>query len=238
MSAHYRWAGRVRQTFSTNVRYSNRETKATYVWEKYKPLLQHSVLDVGADQGFLRPHVTAAGGRYLGVGFGAGVDRELNLEAAGLPFEDSTFETVLCLDVLEHLEAAHQMFAHLCRVARRYVIISLPNPWANFWHVLRSQDYSDCSRIKFYGFPVDPPLDRHRWFFSEAEAKAFLRENAARHGCRILQMDCEYEGSLWRGGLVGCLRRWVFKHYFRRDIDRLGLTHGPIWCVLEHWGQP
>lgn len=43
-----------------------------------------------------------------------------------LPFPDDSFDTVLCSEVLEHLEAPGQAAAELRRVARNYVVITVP----------------------------------------------------------------------------------------------------------------
>jgi ubiquinone/menaquinone biosynthesis C-methylase UbiE len=45
-----------------------------------------------------------------------------------LPFEDNSFDVVICLEVLEHLEAeeGRAMLADLARIARKQVIISTP----------------------------------------------------------------------------------------------------------------
>jgi hypothetical protein len=220
-------------TYSTTFAYTNRASKAEYVWRKYSPLLSRRVLDVGADQCHLRPFVREAGGHYEGVGFGPTVDHEINLEKSGLPYGDRTFETVACLDTLEHLEAAHKILDELCRVADRYIIISLPNPWKDFWNTLRSKDYAPGVPIKYYGFPVQPPEDRHRWFFSESEANSFVTQRAEPNGFAVRQFDAEASRSLWMTGLAGSAQRWVFRRYFRKDIEQLGLTSGTLWWVLE-----
>ncbi|MFH1501848.1 MAG: methyltransferase domain-containing protein [Candidatus Eisenbacteria bacterium] len=55
---------------------------------------------------------------------------QLNIEEAErLPFADDSFDTALCVDVLEHLDDLHAMFAELVRVSGRRVIVSLPNCW-------------------------------------------------------------------------------------------------------------
>ena len=218
---------------STNFMYTDRATKAEYVWRKYKPLLSRSVLDVGADQCYLRPFVHGAGGHYEGVGYGPTVEHEINLETTRLPYDDRAFETVVCLDTLEHLEATHKTFDDLCRVAERYVLISLPNPWKDFWQTLRKTDYAPGVAIKFYGLPAEPPDDRHRWFFSLQEAKSFLTEKARANGFQVKHLEVEGTSSIWMRGLAGVIQRWVFKRYFRPDLDKLGLASGTLWCVLE-----
>lgn len=164
--------------FKTNIIYASREEKAAYVFDKYKSIICDNTLDVGADKMHLKSRVEKNNGQYTGIGLEEYHDHILNLEEAKLPFEDNTFDTVLCLDVLEHLEAIHAVFDELCRVSSRYVIVSPPNAWAEFFEMLKGHDYSENQAQKFYGLPVTPPADRHRWFFGEKEAKYFLEQNA------------------------------------------------------------
>ncbi|GBD02044.1 putative methyltransferase YcgJ [bacterium HR18] len=44
----------------------------------------------------------------------------------GLPFPDRAFDTVVCSEVLEHLEDPESAIAELKRVARRYVVLTVP----------------------------------------------------------------------------------------------------------------
>lgn len=43
-----------------------------------------------------------------------------------LPFSDNSFDTVLCSEVLEHLDEPNKAVAELKRVARNYVVITVP----------------------------------------------------------------------------------------------------------------
>ncbi|SDB54912.1 Methyltransferase domain-containing protein [Desulfonatronum thiosulfatophilum] len=220
--------------YTTDNAYTDRETKPAYVYDKYNPLLLGSVLDVGADGKYLKPYVEQGGGAYCGIGFGERVDMEIDLDAGPLPFEDTSFDTVLCLDVLEHLEKIHFMFHELCRVARKNVIISLPNPYGGFLSMLRRGDYAPDKHLKFYGLPVEPPSDRHRWFFSTKEAKAFLRHNASNAGYRIVQLDSEgILHSNYKRRLKIIAGNIILKLLFRKDVTELEMHHGTLWCCLE-----
>lgn len=44
-----------------------------------------------------------------------------------LPFSDKSFDTVLCSEVLEHLDDPNRAVGELKRVARNYVVISVPH---------------------------------------------------------------------------------------------------------------
>ncbi|MFH1144533.1 MAG: methyltransferase domain-containing protein [Candidatus Eisenbacteria bacterium] len=70
---------------------------------------------------------------YVGVDIAGRPDIELNLEKAErLPFDDDAFDTVLCADVLEHLDNLHAIFDELVRV--RAGTSSSPFPTAGTSH--------------------------------------------------------------------------------------------------------
>ncbi len=43
-----------------------------------------------------------------------------------LPFADASIDTIVCLEVLEHLDAPAKALVELCRVARRHLVLSVP----------------------------------------------------------------------------------------------------------------
>jgi SAM-dependent methyltransferase len=218
--------------FTTDFHYTDRRSKARYVWLKYGEILRgRRILDVGADDCHLRENLDESA-TYWGIGKGGDSDQEFDLESGELPFADGSYDCVLCLDVLEHLESAHAIFHELCRVSRRHVVVSLPNPWAVFWHVLRARDYRPGRPLKFYGLPPERPQDRHRWFFSQREAREFIEHGAAKCGMQILQMDNESD-TLRR---FGWKQRWAMSILLRPDVDIESLYVGPLWAVLEKPG--
>lgn len=220
--------------YKTSLVYTDRKTKADYVYDKYKSLFGKSVLDVGADAMYLKPSIVKGGGNYVGMGYGSGIDIEANLENLPYPFKDKQFDTVLCLDVLEHLENVHSVFDELCRVASKNIVIALPNPWSDFFTVLRTGDYSSQEKVKFYGLPADRPTDRHRWFFSEQDGRDFIVARAQMNGWRLVQCDAIGDNKPFGGrGVKGFLGRILLRLIFRSDIDKLGLHHGASWFVLE-----
>jgi len=205
--------------FTTTLRYTERASKAMYIADKYAAILIGSVLDVGCDAAPLRKLVHEPF-RYVGVDFQAGADVVLDLDKQDLPFPDRHFDTVLCTDVLEHLERSHAVLDELCRVARKHVIVSLPNPLRNLMLGL----FYDKSggRLKYYGLPVERPEDRHRWFFGREEAAEFLSHRGRRAGFEVEQLDSE-EGDcpVWRD------------EQGRNVLDHPNLKGGTIWCVLR-----
>lgn len=215
------------QRFHTDYVYVDRETKARYVWLKYHTILTgRKVLDVGAGECYLRQYLDEESS-YWGIGLGGLTDQEVDLEQGEIPFPDKSFDCVLCLDVLEHLEHIHQIFDECCRVTRQHLIISLPNPLGALYSRLRLGDYRPGQFTKFYGLPVEPPPDRHKWFFSYEEAERFIRYRAEFNSMHILQMDPERMGDepFWRR-----LARKVLLH---SDLNLKNLYAGTLWAVLE-----
>ncbi|MCP2730018.1 methyltransferase domain-containing protein [Limnofasciculus baicalensis] len=218
--------------FQTNFRYKERPDKAKYVWLKYQSILKGSkILDVGADQCYLKQHLDE-NASYWGIGLGGNPDQQVNLEKEKIPLPDNSFDCVLCLDVLEHLDTLHQTFDELCRVTRRYAIISLHSPYADFWNTLRLGEYRVGVPMKFYGIPLEPPEDRHKWFFSNEEAERFILYRAAKNDMRIVQMDNESIAAEERGvrGLLRVLARVIL---LRRDFNTKNLYANTLWTVLE-----
>ncbi|TAK34599.1 MAG: class I SAM-dependent methyltransferase [Saprospiraceae bacterium] len=217
--------------FSTQYSYRDRETKARYVWQKYQSILTGSILDVGADEQHLKQYL-GNGAKYWGIGLGGHPDQQVDLEKEDIPFPDDSFDCVLCLDVLEHLENIHVVFDELCRVTRRYVIILLPNAWSSFYKMLLFGDYQLEQPMKFYGLPIECPEDRHKWFFSADEAEKFIVHRAKKNHMQVLQLD--YTGFLNDGrGVRGRLNKIARSFLFRGDISFNSLFASALWVVLE-----
>lgn len=212
--------------YPTDLAYTDRATKAVYIARKYKDILQGSVLDVGCDQAPLRALVSHPD-RYLGVDIAlppaTRADVAVDLDREPLPFADGSFDTVVCTDVLEHLDRCHAVFDQLCSIAASRVIVSLPNPARNFAQVV---GFGTGGAIKYYGLPVDPPADRHRWFFGAEDARKFFRERGARAGFEVEQMDAEEEDTP-----IPSVQPW--NNRSGADVLRhANLMSGTIWCVL------
>ncbi len=180
--------------FATEKNYTDRKTKAAYVFDKYRDILRGSVLDVGADNCYLRD-LLGSEVKYTGIGIGGNPDIEVNLEKQTIPFDDNSFDCVMCLDVLEHLDNIHDVFDELCRVSKRYVIISLPNSYRDFIGMLFGSKEDKAVNFKYYGLPVKRPDDRHKWFFSNSDADNFIRARADLNNMNIVQIDSEGSGK-------------------------------------------
>jgi SAM-dependent methyltransferase len=57
-----------------------------------------------------------------------------------MPFEDGSFDLVLCLEVLEHLREPQAALAELARVSGRDLVVSVPDePWFRLGSLLRGK---------------------------------------------------------------------------------------------------
>ena len=213
--------------FFTNFKFKNREEKAKYVWLKYQEILKSGkILDVGAGERYLKKYIKPQS-RYLSVGLDKTHEIITNLEEK-LPLKTKSFDCVLCLDVLEHLENIYQAFNELCRVTDKYLIISLPNSWFDFILTLKRGYYDDTRSIKYYNLPIKPPKDRHRWFLNTGEAENFLRFNGEKNKMRVLQID-----FLKPGRLKMILLQIFYLFFINKKIPIRNFTVQSVWAVLE-----
>lgn len=226
--------------FHTDYKYTDRETKAKFVYEKYKSILKGKILDVGADQCSLKKYFSKDI-KYVGVGLGESPDLiSVDLEKEKIPYLESSFDCVLCLDVLEHLENIHEVFDDLCKITQKWLIISLPNPWAVFMGCLQNSRYKEDRNIKFYGLTKEKDEDRHKWFFSSSEAKEFVKYRANKNNMHLYDLYVENGGN---DGLIHPVNWWKKRELkklikarnllFRRDFHFTDVYEGTQWYVLR-----
>jgi hypothetical protein len=221
--------------FKTDFIYIDRKTKARYVYLKYESILKRRILDVGADECYLKQYL-GEGNSYLGIGLDGNLDQLVDLEKGLIPFDSDTFDCVLCLDVLEHIDNIHDVFDELCRISKKYVIISLPNPHSVFWSYLKHGNYNEHQHLKFYGLPAEKPNDRHKWFFSTEEAENFVRYRANKNNMKIIQIDIEGNTpnkiNFFKKIFLKILLRKNYNLYFDL-ISNKNLYSGTLWAVLK-----
>lgn len=102
-------------------------------------------------------------------------------EKESIPFEDKSFDTVICLDTMEHVNDIHKSIEDLFRVSKHSVIISLPNCWKKTYKKFVRGFGSGAS----YGLPPEKPMDRHKWFFNTEDIDNFIFYNAHKNGFKV-----------------------------------------------------
>jgi len=192
--------------------YQNRQQRAQFVAANFAPCLSGRVLDVGCGDAFLSAHVEC----YVGVDLVGEPSVVVDLEQGTLPFADASFDTVVCTDVLEHLESLPQVLTELYRVARRYVIISLPNMYALGWRLrfLRGQVIS-----KEYSLT---PRNRHKWLPSFVEASSLVRDKLPPSWHVVWEFGY-YPPAWWRAGPI-------YRRVARRYPNLLATAY---WVLCE-----
>ncbi|SRR6266568_1396647 len=121
--------------------------------EQSKQLHPDSILDVGAGEGFIlemfRKNKIAK--KLEGIEY---MDDALTLakklhpqvmikkgDIYKLPYNSNSFDLIICTEVLEHLEYPKKALAELKRVAKKYLILSVPNePLFTVQRVLRGKN--------------------------------------------------------------------------------------------------
>lgn len=142
-----------------------------------------TVLDVGCRDAILKKHLSS-GIKYTGLDLmeGPGVDHVCNVEK-GLPFGNGEFDVVVALDLLEHTDNIWFVFDELARVARRKVIVLLPNSY----HWSFRLQYLLGKEMGKYILPPEPILDRHRWLLSHNSARRFCLAHAEKGGWHVTE---------------------------------------------------
>ena len=201
--------------------FQTREGRMRYLEQAFHAHLSGKVLDVGCDVrtlAKLRPDLD-----YVGIDAGGTPDLRIDLEKEPrLPFEDRSFDLVICAEVLEHLDNLHQVFGELVRVTRSKLLVSLPNCWTAARRPLSRGKGS----IGHYGLPLARPPDRHKWFFSLGEARDFMQAMAREHKLAIVELRVSEKP---RPMIVRALRRLRYP-----VADRyLNLYAHTYWTLFE-----
>ena len=205
--------------------FRERRERSAYVARRFAPYLHEKVLDVGCYEAPLRELIGRD--RYLGVDIAGSPDLKVDLDTPhSLPFGDSSFASVICIEVLEHLDHLHHVFDELVRVSSGYVIVSLPNCWRD----ARRPIERGKGHFAHYGLPAGRPLDRHKWFFGYGEGRDFLLAAAERHALEVVEL---FGTEPHRNILLRAWRRLRYPgvRYHNRYVQT-------VWAVMRKAGAP
>ncbi|WP_339750325.1 methyltransferase domain-containing protein [uncultured Rubinisphaera sp.] len=149
--------------------FRTRPARSQYLLEQFRGVLKGKILDVGCYEAPLRELLPQE--EYYGIDIVGKPDQVINLEECKqLPFADGSFNSVICIEVLEHINNLHDMFHELFRVSSQDVIVSLPNCWCG----ARQKVGRGRGEILHYGLPHQKPVDRHKWFFNVSQVVDFF----------------------------------------------------------------
>ena len=123
------------------------------VLEQTKQLNPESILDVGAGEGFMlemfRKNNVAKkieGIEYMdeAIKLGNKINPKVKIKKGDiykLPYKAGTFDLIICTEVLEHLENPKKALTELIRVAKKYIILSVPNePLFTIQRIIRGKN--------------------------------------------------------------------------------------------------
>lgn len=156
-------------------------------------------------------------------------DNDLTLDLdkiSRIPLEDKSFDTVICLDVLEHLENFHLIVDEMNRLSKKNIIISLPNCFHSFFDIILNKRNKDEFNMgyynKFYGLPLKKPKDRHRWFFSMNDVERFFL-----YYSKINNLKCDF--ILPRSHSI---KSQIFSFFLNKRLKKEILTKY-AWIILN-----
>lgn len=161
-----------------------------------------TLLDVGARDRILSRLLDLQALAYYSADLGPGHDYQLDLEGK-LSLADHSFDYVVALDVLEHVEHIHQAFHELTRITRQRLIIALPNMatlprrWSFLWR-------GNLGTHKYDLLP-EHQGDRHRWLTVYSQINAFVKGSAAQTELTLVQVVEQLEA----GPLMARLGYWL-----------------------------
>ena len=131
-----------------------------------------SILDAGCATGEYMQRLSTMGFHCMGVDINSeyvdrakqkGLDARV-MDAKHLGFPDKSFDTILLFEVLEHVEGPEDVIKEAKRVARKNVLITVPN-------------CSQFHRLRKAGITYDHMLEKdHINFFAKSELENLLKQ--------------------------------------------------------------
>ena len=177
----------------------NRVTEASHLINNIKDI--KSLLDVGCRdcilQKSLSDNIT-----YIGCDLYQNQDNSVSIvgDITSIEIESLSYDCVVALDLLEHVDDPYFLFDKLYNISRKYLIINLPN------------GYDLKSRMMFinghlsekYEFKVTNSLDRHRWIMGHNEIINFYQFKAHELNSNLKIRKIKYgERKLKATSLIG-----------------------------------
>lgn len=227
-------------------KYEHPQGRGAFVATSLRQYLPGTVLDVGSGRSseYLKASLgrtyhsldLASSYQFRRVPVNPSPDAVVDLERGELPFDEKTFDTVICTDVLEHIDNIYRAHDELFRVARRYVIISLPNNWPKL--IGSFLIGRNATHRAGYGLTPQPKAfgQRHKYFFNFEEACEFLSGRVP-EGYRVCYFDQRFEygndGFLCSIQSVSLLFRAVqTKRMFAKAREEYGESLGLLLAIL------
>ncbi len=190
MDLHRIFRGRLNN--KVDARYESRESKNQFVAKEIEKLAVKTVLNIGSGVSRDLKRALPESISLFEIDRVQGMDAQIDLDKISeLPFDSNSFDLCSAFDVLEHLENFHLINSELYRISRKYVLIALPNSPAEIvTSVLRNRQIDDLSLnygtfSKYYGLPLEPPQDRHKWWLYFQDIVRFYYLFSQLNGCEL-----------------------------------------------------
>lgn len=130
----------------------------------------YTLLDVGCREKELKRYLAGCA-RYQGIDFEMADEVVAHDLEHPIPYPDRSFDVVVALDVVEHVDRAQQLVKEVLRVTKKRAFISLPNM---AYYELRFKYLLGRPLSGKYAFPPYPLRDRHRWLPTYWSAQEFI----------------------------------------------------------------
>lgn len=144
-----------------------------------KPLKPTSILDAGCGEGFtiikltenkIGKKIEGVENSELAIKLSKEINPQLNIkhgDVYSLPYKENSFDLVICTEVLEHLERPKNGLLELIRVAKKHLLLTVPNePWFTYQRLIRGKN--------ILHFGAHPEHVNH---WTSNQFKKFLTEN-------------------------------------------------------------
>ncbi len=159
------------------------------------------VLDLGCGNCKYKSLVLENGENYIGADFYQHENVDVYTDAKETPFSDGEFDTIMCLQVLEHIKEPHKVIKECYRILKKEGYIILTTPWL----------------YPFHGEPDD-------FFRFSRKALEFLFTN---EGFNIIKI--ESRGGKFRV-LSGFLRKFIKNKFLNKKLVNFFDFLDDIFC--------
>ena len=139
--------------------------------------LPRRLLDVGCRGCELKPYVEELAD-YEGVDLYQNSEGSVNhvLDVSkGLPFSDMSYDDVVALDLVEHIDDLEGALGELLRISKKSLLVMLPN----IGHSLFRLNFLRTGRIsEKYDLVYGQGKDRHRWITTLSQSDKYMQRFA------------------------------------------------------------
>lgn len=96
--------------------------------------IKGDVLDLGCGRGKYKDLVLSSADKYTGCDYYKYDNVDVMSSAENTPFQDGQFDTIICLQVLEHVLRPHKVVNEIARILKPGGYLLLSAPWLHPYH--------------------------------------------------------------------------------------------------------